>query len=274
MSALMRPIRRVWEIVRLFLIAGGLAYLGLWLCAWRLGPEMAFPRPPLSYGETEDLVWLSLPDGRRVAATYLPHPGTRQVVLYSHGNYEDLGDIRPFLELIHRQGFSVFAYDYPGYGLSEGEPTEASCLAATLAAYRHLREVRGYEAQQIIAHGRSLGGGPALWLATQEPLGGLVLESTFTSAYRVVTRVRLLPADIFDNIGRASQVRCPVLVLHGEDDLTVPLWHGQKLFAALPEPKVGLWLPGGHNDLLATSEALYWEGYLRFLNSLLPSDDA
>jgi len=73
-------------------------------------------------------------------------------------------------------------------------------------------------------------------LASRRPLAGLIVESGFVTAFRVMTRLPLLPFDKFRNIDKIGQVRCPVLVMHGEADEIVPLWHGQRLFQAAPSP--------------------------------------
>jgi hypothetical protein len=57
-----------------------------------------------------------------------------------------------------------------------------------------------------------------------------------------------------------------VLVIHGTADQTIPFSHGQKLFAAAPEPKYRLWVQGAeHNDLMETAGEAYWQALDRFL---------
>src|SRR5690606_30461216 len=96
--------------------------------------------------------------------------------------------------------------------------------------------------ERIILLGRSVGAGPATQLAAREPVGGLVVESAFTSAFRVLTRVRLLPFDRFDNLKHIRHARCPVLVIHGAEDDIIPPSHGRRLFAAAPEPRAHYWI--------------------------------
>jgi fermentation-respiration switch protein FrsA (DUF1100 family) len=117
------------------------------------------------------------------------------------------------------------------------------------AAFAHLTTALGTPPERIIAYGRSVGTGPAVDLAARRPVGGLVVESGMTTAFRVLTRIPLLPGDRFRNIDKIGRVRCPVLVMHGRVDDIVPLSHGQALWAAAPEPKRFLWMDGaGHND--------------------------
>ena len=68
-------------------------------------------------------------------------------------------------------------------------------------------------AARIILYGRSLGAGAAVDLAARRPVGGLVLESPFLTAFRVLTRIPLFPFDKFRNVDKIGRVRCPVLIM-------------------------------------------------------------
>jgi fermentation-respiration switch protein FrsA (DUF1100 family) len=105
-----------------------------------------------------------------------------------------------------------------------------------------------------------VGGAVAMHLACREKLAGLILESSFVTAFRVVTRVPLIPFDKFRNIDKIKEVLCPILIIHGKDDRIVPFWHGEKLFKAANEPKYKFWVDGaGHNDLFWIAGAHYWD---------------
>jgi abhydrolase domain-containing protein 17 len=117
--------------------------------------------------------------------------------------------------------------------------------------------------------GFSVGGGPAVDLAAREPVGGLILIAPFVSAYRVMTTWSLLPGDKFTNLEKIGRVRCPVLIMHGTADEMIPLWHGQRLFEAAPEPKRHLWVEGaGHGDVWEVAGDRYWEAIESFTRSL------
>jgi abhydrolase domain-containing protein 17 len=125
-----------------------------------------------------------------------------------------------------------------------------------------------------VVHGRSVGAGPALELAARRTVGGVIVESSFVSAFRVLTRIPLLPFDRFPNLRNMREVRAPVLVIHGVRDEVIPVSHGRRLFAAAPEPKLELWVEAaGHNDLVHTAGAAYWQALremARVVESRLP----
>lgn len=237
----------LWRVLRLFLLAYGTLCVYGWFFS---NQQMFFPQPA-SYGEADISLRLPVAEDRKIAVLSLPNPEAKLTILYSHGNAEDLGDIRPKLERIGESGYSVVAYDYAGYGLSDGEPGERRTYREIEAVYRYMVDELKVPTEQIVVYGRSIGGGPSLYLASREPVGGLIVESSFVSAFRVLTRVPLVPFDKFPNLARMKQVSVPVLIMHGEQDGVIPLWHGQKLYEAAPEPKQALWVEAaGHNDFI------------------------
>ena len=203
--------------------------------------------------------------GDDIAVLHLPNPQARFTLWFFHGNAEDLGDLEPFLLELRDKGYAVFALDYPGYGLSSGRPSEKSVYAAARAARKYLRDELRVPAEQTLLYGRSLGGGPAVQMAVEEAPAGLILQSAFASVYRVVTRWQVLPFDQFENVNKLPRVRCPVLVMHGQNDEVIPFRHGEALFAAAPEPKRSLWVAGAHhNDFLGAAGGKFWAALREF----------
>lgn len=228
--------------------------------AWFFTDRQIFPRPPASYEDAAGIIKLKTRDGARISALYLPNTSAEFVILHSHGNAEDLGDVRPELEEFRDAGYAVFSYDYHGYGTSEGRPTEKNAYADVEAAYDYMVDRLGIPPNRIIARGRSLGAALALHVAVRRGVAGVVLESPFVSAFRVRTVVPLVPFDRFRNIAAVRKLRCPILVVHGEKDEAIPPWHGKAVFKAAPEPKLALWVKdGAHDDLVLAAGKAYWD---------------
>jgi fermentation-respiration switch protein FrsA (DUF1100 family) len=243
---------------------GVLAYVGLALLFWIVADRLMFQPQAAGYRHSPEVVRIPV-DGDTLAAFWLPAPGARYTVLFSHGNAEDIGDNLGFLEEMRGAGFSVLAYDYRGYGLSTGRPSERRAYRDAEAAFAHLTGELGVPPERVIVHGRSLGGGVSTALAARRPVAGLVLESTFTSIYALVPGVRAFPPDRFRSHARIRGVRAPVLVIHGTRDEVVPFAHGERLLAAAPGPKQRLWVKGaGHNDLLYVAGERYWDALRGF----------
>lgn len=244
-------------------------YLGLSLIAWLFTDKLLFRPQSTAVKDNSAIVKLKTSNGETISAKLYENPEAKFTILFSHGNAEDIGTIEPFVLKLRDSGFSVLVYDYQGYGTSTGEPSEENTYSDIRAAFRYLVDEKKIPADKIILHGRSLGGGPSVDLASQERVAGLILESTFTSASRVLTRYRILPFDKFDNLSKMPQVACPILVIHGKQDSTIPFHHGEDLFSAANEPKSSLWVENaGHNNVFNAASDLYLAALREFSESL------
>ncbi|MCT7964123.1 alpha/beta hydrolase [Laspinema sp. D1] len=250
-------------------------YVSIGIYGYFFSERMIFIPQPASYSQMPGMRMLTSANEKQIAAVYLANPQADYTILYSHGNAEDLGDVLPVLTQFQNVGFSVLSFDYQGYGISEGNPTERTAVQDIEAAYFYLTETLKILPERIIVYGRSVGGGPALELAARYPVGGLVVESSFTSIFRTVTRIPIYPVDKFNNIRNIQRVNCPVLVIHGTEDEVIPFWHGEALFAAAPEPKQALWVEGaGHNDLLWVAGDRHSAALLGFVELLERNEPA
>jgi fermentation-respiration switch protein FrsA (DUF1100 family) len=229
------------------------------------GDRLIFQPQSSSYTDTDRILKLRTFKGAIISTLYLPNPDATYTILYSHGNAEDLGDIQEVLHQFHEHGFSVIAYDYSGYGTSSGQPSEDAVYADISAVYDYAVRKIGLRPGTILLLGRSVGGGPSLNLATGETVGGIILESSFVSSFRVVTTIPLFPVDKFNNLFKIKALSCPVLVIHGKQDSVIPFWHGERLYEAANPPKMKFWVDGAHhNDLMWTAGEEYWETLERF----------
>lgn len=238
--------------------------------------RLIFVPPPPSYGEDlEGLVRFPSSSGDELAGVLATAPGASLAVLFTHGNAEDVGLLTGFVSTYAALGVSVLAVDYPGYGLSGGKPSEPGAYAAARAGLDFLGSV-GYPPERVVLHGRSLGGAVASEVAAHDPVAGLILESTFTSAFRVMLPFDRLPGDRFATLARLPSVEAPALVIHGTRDEVVPFSHGQRLLEALPPSRRrSWWVEGaGHNDLALVAGDAYWQELAAFLASLGRADTA
>jgi fermentation-respiration switch protein FrsA (DUF1100 family) len=211
--------------------------------------SMIFLPQPASYQDTREILKLTSVDGTKISAIFLPNPTAKYTIIYAHGNAEDLGDIKPILQKLNKLDFNVFAYDYRGYGTSEGTPTEQNAFKDINTAYNFVTQSLKIQPQNIIVYGRSVGGGSAVDLAARKPVAGLIVESSFNSAFLVKIPFPILPFDKFNNLEKIKTVKCPVLVMHGKADDTIPFSHGERLFAAVNSRKLSLWVDAAnHND--------------------------
>lgn len=238
--------------------------IGFW--AFFFSDRLIFLPRPSSYQTNQDFVKLKSRNRTQITGIYLPLPKAEYTILYSHGNGEDLGEILPRLRDLRDIGFNIFSYDYQGYGTSQGRPSVAGAYQDVNAAYEYLTQKLGIPANKIIVYGYSVGGGPSVDLASRQPVAGLVIESSFTTAFRVVTGIPVYPFDKFPNIDNIKNVNCPVLVIHGNADRVIPFYHGQQLFAMVDQPKLSFWVNGaGHLNLLEVAGEEYVKVMTEFI---------
>jgi len=264
---------RTRTVVRWLLIPAGAlaaAYLLLALYGCAGADRLIFQPPPASYPAGGDILRIAAADGLPLAARWYPRAGAQCTVLFFHGNAEDLGDVDPLMRALRdRLDVSVLAWDYRGYGRTDGKPGETNALRDARAVFAYATGPLGVPRNRVILFGRSLGGGPAIDLAADGGCGGLVIQSAFTSAFRVMTRVRVLPFDRFANIEKMPRVTCPVLVIHGTADEVIPFRHGEQLLAAAGGRKRRLWVYGaGHNDLVEVAGESYWSALREFVSTV------
>ncbi|GMU92092.1 MAG: hypothetical protein AMXMBFR4_11500 [Candidatus Hydrogenedentota bacterium] len=228
--------------------------------------RLIFPSPPPSNRTPEDAGFVTYRhvtlnvDSETSEAWLLPAENARGTVLFSHGNGETMAERLNLAKALHDLGFNVLLYEYGGYARSTGSCSESRCYADARAAWRYLIDVVGEEPSRIVIFGESMGSGPSVDVAAELNPGALVLLSPFTSLADIIrpmlpyVPVSLVLKHRFDNLAKIGSVRCPVLILHGRDDTTVPFRHGRQLFHAANQPKAFVELPDGHGAFYAAPD--------------------
>lgn len=233
--------------------------------------RMIFMPPAPSYRNTGDIIRIPIKADEELAALHLQKAPSDPLMIFIHGNAEDLGQIRPLLEMIHSRGYNMLAYDYRGYGTSDGTPGEKNAYVDAEAVYRYATEILAVNPQRIVLYGRSVGSGSATYLAVRYPIGGLILEAPFISAFRVVLPFPIFPFDKFPNRKRITLIKAPVLIIHGEQDMVVPIHHGRKLFEMANSKKKALWIESaGHNDVVIRAGDRYFKALDDFRDIMQP----
>uniref|UniRef100_A0A3Q1CSL0 palmitoyl-protein hydrolase n=1 Tax=Amphiprion ocellaris TaxID=80972 RepID=A0A3Q1CSL0_AMPOC len=202
--------------------------------------------------------------------------GCMYILLFSHGNAVDLGQMSSFyIGLGTRINCNIFSYDYSGYGVSTGKPSEKNLYADIDAAWHALRSRYGISPENIILYGQSIGTVPTVDLASRFECAAVVLHSPLTSGMRVAfpDTKKTYCFDAFPNIEKVSKIPSPVLIIHGTEDEVIDFSHGLALFERCPKAVEPLWVEGaGHNDIELYSQ--YLERLRRFINQDLAAQHA
>ncbi len=261
---------------------------GLRFALPRLIPFFVFYPEPLSPHESHPRFWgfpdatevrIPTEDGISLHGWWFPATNSESssgAAIYFHGNAGHLGDRGTVAAALSGMGLDVLLFDYRGYGLSEGRPSERGLYADARAAYRWLISDRGVEPGRLFLMGNSLGAAVAVDLAMQRKVAGLVLLGTFTNTPAIARqRIRWLPdwylewdEARFDTLERIGQVHVPVLVGAGAEDRVIPPDEARRVYEAAREPKRWCLVAGaGHNDIFGHEEL--WKELYGFTHDVL-----
>ncbi|AFZ00306.1 alpha/beta hydrolase [Calothrix sp. PCC 6303] len=245
-------------------------------------PSSVVDTTPAKLNLPYEEVWLSVPvtatKVERIHGWWIENqqsPKTK-VLLYFHGNGLNISANLSAARGFNQAGFSVLLIDYRGYGLSEGGfPNEQRIYQDAATAWNYLIGERQVKPRNIFIYGHSLGGGVAIDLAAKNPeAAGLIVEATFSSIRDIVKYRKqfwMFPVDLmvtqrFESIAKVPKLKMPVLFIHGVNDSTIPASMTEKLYAATPEPKLLLLVPGAdHNDIGAFAPQKYRQAVESFL---------
>jgi uncharacterized protein len=259
-----------------FLLTGVLAVAGVVLLAWMFQRTLIyFPfsetPTPGQVGLTQvEEVEFPTADGVTLNGWFVRSASSAPTftVVVFNGNAGNRAYRAPLAASLQRQGVQVLLFDYRGYGGNEGRPTEAGLRADAGAARTYLLGRGDVDASRLIYLGESLGTALAITLAAEHPPAGVILRSPFTSLVDVgrihypILPVRLLLDDV-------PRIRCPVLVIAGDQDRIIPVDQSRQVYDATRSAKELVVVKGaGHNDieLLAGDEMM--AAIVRFLRDV------
>ena len=251
----MKWLRRIALVVISLVVlgyAGAAAYMYVNQRSFQYAPEgrlLALDETALT---TAELVEIPTGDGEKVVGWYAPPQVGKPLIVYYKGNADSFSDEHKRYEQFAADGYGFLAFDYRGFPASPGVLSETNVLADALAAF----DFAAAKGAPLVIWGRSLGSGPATWVASQREAGALLLETPFDSAVSVARdRYGFLPVewimlDQYHVDQWIADVAESVFVAHGTADRTIGYSHGVRVHELAPN-KVEMWtLEGaGHSDL-------------------------
>ncbi len=267
-------------IKRLLLIivlsfAGVSGYMALFEDQFIYFPDRSLSSTPADFAMPFDERFIVTSDGISLHGWYMPVPSAQFTLLHFHGN---AGNISHRLSLYRKwqaMGLSVYAFDYRGYGKSEGEPDEAGLYEDGRAVWTDLTLHLGLKPEEVIISGRSLGAAVAAMLATEVKAAGVVLETPFTSIPDMAAfhypwlPLRWLVKTDFDVESLVKHIRLPLLIIAARDDAIAPSWMAEHIFNAAHALKMKIELSGGHNDFDHVSSQSYVAAWRKWIITLI-----
>lgn len=236
-----------------------------------------YPNKEIEYSPKEsgldfEDIFFKTQDNLRLNAWFIPAQGAKFTLLICHGNAGNISHRLEKIIFFHKLGCNVFIFDYRGYGLSQGSPSEGGLYIDTKAAYDYLLS-RSIPENQIIGFGESLGSAFIIDLAFRYKMRALIVEGSFSNAKDMArSAYPYLPYWLFslrlDSESKIKSIKITKLIIHSLNDEIVPYKLGRKLYDAAVEPKEFLQIHGGHNSCFYDSEGLLRQKLADFLNRL------
>ena len=235
-------------------------------------PSKGLDAVPQELGLGHEEVRIISADGTEIHGWFFPQQG-QDTFIFFHGN---AGNVSHYLDLIPALqtglGVSILLFDYRGYGMSEGSPTERGVYLDAAAAIDWVE--RRTESRRIVYYGLSLGAAIAIEMAIKKPPAVLIVEAAFAS----ISDMAVLASPIvgflarpwlrgrFDNISKVSRLGVPTLFIHGDDDEVVPFEHSLKLYRAAARGKEFYGVRGAaHTQSMFVGEERYLERLRNFM---------
>lgn len=221
-----------------------------------------------------DFHWVPTKTHRIACFSLFPKPTNedRITIIFSHGNGSDIGHCFGFcFRICCKFRVNVIAYDYSGYGLSGGSPSEKNLYRDAASVWNYTVQQLSIPPDTIILYGNSIGSAASCYLVNClfnskksskgivacDKLGGLVIHSGIASGLRIfLIKIKKSPwFDAFCNCDSLakSKINFPVYILHGKDDRVVPFKHALILRDSikLEPPMLQTWWVDGadHNNI-------------------------
>ena len=258
-------------IVKILAFAASFYFI-LMIAAYFLADKIAFPAPKPSYELSEKYRLIDAPNGGKICTVFLKNPNAKYTILFSHGNGEDLGEIEKKLENLYNLGFSVFAYDYFGYGQSTLKSSAKNIEICAETAWQHLVKTENVPEDKIIVFGYSMGSAPSSYIASKHKPRALILMGGFASAFQTQLPINIFPWDMLNNAKKIANLPCPVLIFHGTKDCIVRYHNAEILYEKASCPKYLISIKGaGHYDIPYSAPKAFFGGIKNFANTLDPN---
>lgn len=240
--------------------------------------NLFFPRQDPSPGPADsDDYYINVQDNVRIHARRHPNPDAQLSMLFFHGNGEIVSDYDNLAEIFSGLGVELTIADFRGYGKSNGIPTLRDTLADSHIIFDYLKNEKVFK-KKVCVMGRSLGSAPTIELCSKRSdIQGCILESGYADPIPLVER-RGLKIDkttpeenaLFNNSQKITAVKCPTLIMHGEDDFLISPREAQLNYekAGAKVKRLEILEGVGHNDMMMAPQHSYFTTLKEFIDSL------
>ena len=211
--------------------------------------------------------------GWYIKGNYKNSISQNKCILFFHGNAGNISFRINYIEKFNELGFSLLFFDYPGFGLSTGIPSENLCIKCSEKFYKYLIDEKNFSNMNIIFYGESIGGSIASSLANISNIKYLIVQSTFTDIKEIIKNIVNYNLSIMNNIGFETlenlkirnklnkfNKKMKTMVIHSNDDELIDNKHAEILSKYADKLYI---CNGSHSNLIIDSDFIF--NFLSFI---------
>lgn len=200
-----------------------------------------FSNPNFNYNKInfkfQNLIFINKREKNDIIENYIPclfiqeYEQSSKFLIFFHGNADDIFTSELFGQhLSENLKMNVILVEYPGYSIYKSEKSAETICQDSLKVYSFIKEKFKAKDEDIYIAGRSLGTGPAVYLASKEKPKTLILISPFKSIKSIKNAfISFFLLNIFQSIDIINKVSCPIIFIHGLNDPVIDLSHSKEL---------------------------------------------
>ncbi|HAG85235.1 MAG TPA: alpha/beta hydrolase [Cyanobacteria bacterium UBA12227] len=200
-------------------------------------------------------------------------------ILFFHGNGEIAADYDYIAKFFTQLGITLLVIDYRGYGASDGTPTASTLLQDAVTVFKALGGIftsNQLNPKQVYVMGRSLGSAAAIEVALYagNSIAGLIIDSGFAQTFELLACLGVEVKGVDEerdgvgNLLKMGRITTPTLIIHGQDDVLIPVKHAQDLYhcCAAQNKQLVVIANVGHNTVMMFGREQYFLAIKKFVN--------
>jgi len=271
-------IHKYWKII---LIVPIICYIIFCLIIYNIQekflihPSHTWRPPPVDMNIEE--VYIDSEENIKLHAWFYKNPDAKYTAIFFHGNAGNITERSWQLNIFKDLGLQALKFDYRGFGSSDGKINSMEEIYHdSEAVLKFLSTNYDIPYENIILWGRSFGGGIASKLASQYPLKGLIVESSYSRLEYLIPNTlmfNMVPNIIFkyldlNNTQNLKSVKNPILIIHSTEDDLIPYSHAEAILTHAPENSKLITLTGSHHRNQHENYDLYINALKGYIHSL------
>ena len=201
-------------------------------------PQFMFTPPPPSTNTNSNNIYnlfrfMKTADGDDISYIVInpDKKKSNKYIIFAHDNNSDIITMYDFAKNWSNQlTTNVVLFDYPGYGLSKGSPSENNCYDSIIAIVNEF--TKKISPKNIILVGHALGAGVIIeYVYKTKWTHPIILISPYKS-------ILYESEEIFKTLPKLNNIECPIKLFHSDMDNVVNISHSKEIYKQMRNKKL------------------------------------